>query len=174
MHASLETVFTFCKFQWPKRRRMSFTELVARASRYLSVPLSGCCQAWENLYCVVKSSLGHVLHFTSLLNKTLSLWSSVYFPVFEVNQNLFLFFYFFYREKQWRKWPCLLTNTCLFTSAIYQPLIQSTEQVKVTETLVMREKKQESSSKNNARWTFFCMYSLSSNVLYIHFSTKPL
>lgn len=35
-------------------------------------------------------------------------------------------------------------------------------------------KKQQSSSKNNARWTFLCMYSLSSNVLYIHFSTKPL
>lgn len=99
----LKPCLPFANSSGQKRGRVSLTGLVARASRDLGMPLSGCCQAWEKLYCVVKSSLGHVLHFPSLLNKTLSPWSSVYIPVFEVNQKpIFFGGGGSWCEKQWR------------------------------------------------------------------------
>lgn len=50
MHVSLETMFTFYKFQWPKRRRMSFIEVVARDRRDLSVCLYLDVPEHEKLY----------------------------------------------------------------------------------------------------------------------------
>lgn len=90
MHASLETVFTFCKFQWPKKEGAWVWLGWLREPPEISVCLYlDVAKHEKKLYCVVKSSRGHVLHFPSLLNKTLSPWSSAYIPVFEVNQKPF-------------------------------------------------------------------------------------
>lgn len=112
---------------------MRITGLLARASRYLSrFAFIWMLPSMKNLYCVVESSLDRVLHFTSLLNKTE--WSAVYFPHICSKSKPFLVEVWAVKHSIQ---VALSVNKHMFIHICNQPLIQSTEQVKVTETLVM-------------------------------------